>query len=194
MSKETFSVGFVGRLKHGDLLEALAKHGWNQSDGARFLGISPSQFGRMINMQEVPKIEEVPTDLEIKLAELTGKSMSELWPEAVFTKEFVEAPKVLNSVREVPIPALLSSFQQRQLSDPRHLLGQKELIADVERVLDSLEPRLQEVIRLRFFDGLTLREAGKEMSVGPERVRQIEARALRALRLPHRSRGLKKHL
>ncbi len=63
------------------------------------------------------------------------------------------------------------------------------------RVLDSLTPREQKVVRLRYGldDGKprTLEEVGKEFNVTRERIRQIEAKALRKLRHPSRSKKLK---
>jgi RNA polymerase primary sigma factor len=71
----------------------------------------------------------------------------------------------------------------------------KELLWDV---LDSLTPREAKVLRLRFGldDGnpRTLEEVGKEFQVTRERIRQIEAKALRKLRHPSRSKKLKDFL
>ncbi|NLG58465.1 MAG: RNA polymerase sigma factor RpoD [Clostridiales bacterium] len=71
----------------------------------------------------------------------------------------------------------------------------KELLWDV---LDSLTPREAKVLKLRFGldDGnpRTLEEVGKEFSVTRERIRQIEAKALRKLRHPSRSKKLKDFL
>ena len=65
-------------------------------------------------------------------------------------------------------------------------------------VLDSLTPREKKVLRLRFGldDGKarTLEEVGKEFNVTRERIRQIEAKALRKLRHPSRSKKLKDFL
>mgnify|MGYP000905336306 FL=1 len=65
-------------------------------------------------------------------------------------------------------------------------------------VLDTLTPREQKVLRLRFGldDGRarTLEEVGKEFDVTRERIRQIEAKALRKLRHPSRSKKLKDFL
>jgi RNA polymerase primary sigma factor len=65
-------------------------------------------------------------------------------------------------------------------------------------VLDTLTPREEKVLRLRFGldDGRarTLEEVGKEFSVTRERIRQIEAKALRKLRHPSRSKKLKDYL
>ena len=65
-------------------------------------------------------------------------------------------------------------------------------------MLDTLTPRERRVLRLRFGleDGRsrTLEEVGKEFDVTRERIRQIEAKALRKLRHPSRSRKLRDYL
>ena len=65
-------------------------------------------------------------------------------------------------------------------------------------VLDTLTPREEKVLRLRFGldDGhqRTLEEVGREFHVTRERIRQIEAKALRKLRHPSRSKKLKDYL
>ena len=65
-------------------------------------------------------------------------------------------------------------------------------------MLSTLTPREQRVLQLRFGleDGRsrTLEEVGKEFKVTRERIRQIEAKALRKLRHPSRSRKLKDYL
>ena len=68
----------------------------------------------------------------------------------------------------------------------------------LDEVLDTLTEREQKVLRLRFGmnDGRarTLEEVGKEFDVTRERIRQIEAKALRKLRHPSRSRKLRDYL
>jgi RNA polymerase primary sigma factor len=66
------------------------------------------------------------------------------------------------------------------------------------RVLASLSPREERILRLRFGIGMTtdhtLEEVGQTFSVTRERIRQIEAKALRKLKHPRRSRSLRSHL
>jgi transcriptional regulator with XRE-family HTH domain len=59
----------------------------------------------------------------------------------------------------------------------------------MSKVLASLPPRYEYVLRLRFFDNLTFKEAGVFLGVNSERIRQIEAKALRML--GHRTRARK---
>src|SRR5262249_17085971 len=71
---------------------------------------------------------------------------------------------------------------------------QSNLRETTTRVLASLTPREERVVRMRFGIGMntdhTLAEVGQQFSVTRERIRQIEAKALRKLRHPNRSRKL----
>ena len=66
------------------------------------------------------------------------------------------------------------------------------------RILASLTPREERVLRMRFGIGMntdhTLEEVGQQFSVTRERIRQIEAKALRKLKHPTRSRKLRSFL
>jgi RNA polymerase primary sigma factor len=66
------------------------------------------------------------------------------------------------------------------------------------RALASLSAREERVLRMRFGIGMntdhTLEEVGQQFSVTRERIRQIEAKALRKLKHPSRSRGLRSFL
>jgi RNA polymerase primary sigma factor len=81
---------------------------------------------------------------------------------------------------------------------PAEAASHQLLKEQVEAVLDSLTGRERRVLQLRFGleDGRarTLEEVGKEFNVTRERIRQIEAKALRKLRHPSRSRKLKDYL
>ena len=94
------------------------------------------------------------------------------------------AARLLRAVDDVPVPADAAAFT---------LLKEQ-----LEEVLGTLTEREQKVLTLRFGleDGRarTLEEVGKEFNVTRERIRQIEAKALRKLRHPSRSRKLKDYL
>ena len=83
------------------------------------------------------------------------------------------------------VVALLPPEQQSYLPDFSSL-EQEEIKALVSRVVATLAPNEQEVIKLRFDDDLTFEECAKKLDVTPERVRQVEAKALRKLRHPRR--------
>ena len=93
----------------------------------------------------------------------------------------------------------LGDFVEDQSSPAPTEAAAQELLKDqIDRVLDELTPREKRVLQLRFGlkDGhaRTLEEVGQEFSVTRERIRQIEAKALRKLRHPSRSRKLRGYL
>jgi len=134
-----------------------------------------------------------PTSTEI------AKEM-EISPEKV--REIVKVSQLPISL-ESPIgeeedSPLGNSIEDRNALPPVDAASKQLLKEQIEDVLHTLTPREQRVLQLRFGleDGRsrTLEEVGKEFSVTRERIRQIEAKALRKLRHPSRSRKLKDYL
>ena len=86
-------------------------------------------------------------------------------------------------------------IEDKNAISPEAAVTDQMLREQVAKVLDSLDGREQRVIRLRFGldDGRprTLEEVGHEFGLTRERIRQIEAHALRKLRHPSRSRKLR---
>jgi len=118
-------------------------------------------------VREILKISQEPVSLETPIGEEEDSHLS----------DFIQDDNV-------PVPAEAASFT----------LLREQLV----EVLGTLTEREQKVLRLRFGldDGRarTLEEVGKEFNVTRERIRQIEAKALRKLRHPSRSRKLKDYL
>jgi RNA polymerase primary sigma factor len=83
---------------------------------------------------------------------------------------------------------LLDLLEDGSLAGPADLAMASDLTAQVTQVLASLDPREQEILRLRFGigdrDEQTLAQIGHRFRLTRERIRQIEARALRKLRHP----------
>ena len=95
--------------------------------------------------------------------------------------------------------SLLSDFiEDKDVKNPANETAYVLLKEQISEVLTTLPPREQEVLRMRFGldDGypLTLEEVGLYFDVTRERIRQIEAKALRRLRHPKRSRKLKDYV
>jgi RNA polymerase primary sigma factor len=88
--------------------------------------------------------------------------------------------------------------EDREAVSPSDAASLTMLHSEVEDVLDTLTPRERRVLQLRFglIDGhqRTLEEVGKRFGVTRERIRQIEAKALRKLRHPSRSKKLRDYL
>ena len=128
-----------------------------------------------------------------------GKGI-ELPPEKV--REIVKVAQLPISL-ESPIgeeeDSHLSDFIEDRNALPPVDAASKQLLKEqIDDVLHSLAPRERRVLQLRFGldDGRsrTLEEVGKEFNVTRERIRQIEAKALRKLRHPSRSRRLRDYL
>ncbi len=133
---------------------------------------TPEELAKELNMsiekvREISKISQEPVSLETPIGEEEDSHLG----------DFIED-------HEAPAPSEAASFV---------LL--KEQLVDV---LKTLTPREEKVLRLRFGldDGRqrTLEEVGHEFEVTRERIRQIEAKALRKLRHPSRSKKLKDYL
>lgn len=133
---------------------------------------TPEEISAEMNMpvdkvREILKIAQEPVSLETPIGEEEDSHLGDFIPDD-----------------EAPEPAEAAAF----------LLLREQLI----EVLKTLTPREEKVLKLRFGleDGhtRTLEEVGKEFNVTRERIRQIEAKALRKLRHPSRSKKIKDYL
>ncbi len=139
------------------------------------------ELGREPQPEEVAKIMEMPVDKVREIMKIAQEPVSLETPigeeEDSHLGDFIPDD-------EAPAPAEAAAFTMLK----------EQLI----NVLDTLTPREEKVLRLRFGldDGRarTLEEVGKEFNVTRERIRQIEAKALRKLRHPSRSKKLKDYL
>jgi RNA polymerase primary sigma factor len=134
-----------------------------------------------------------PTDEEI--AEKLG------WPtlKVKTVKNVAREPISLETPIGEEEDSLLGDFiEDKDVENPANQTAFKVLKEQIESVLSTLPAREQEVLKMRFgLDNnysLTLEEVGLFFSVTRERIRQIEAKALRRLRHPKRSRRLKDYL
>lgn len=133
---------------------------------------TPEEIARELDMpvervREILKISQEPVSLETPIGEEEDSHLG----------DFIQDDNV-----PIPAEAAAQTLLKEQLNE----------------VLDTLTDREQKVLRLRFGmnDGRarTLEEVGKEFDVTRERIRQIEAKALRKLRHPSRSRKLRDYL
>ena len=86
-------------------------------------------------------------------------------------------------------------IEDRWVGSPVHTVNESNVRDETAGILKTLSPREEKVIRLRFGIGCerehTLEEIGQEFDVTRERIRQIEAKALRQLRAPETARRLR---
>jgi RNA polymerase primary sigma factor len=152
-----------------------------------------------VSRQLLQELGREPTVEEIAEAMSKGQEVV-VTPEKV--REIIKVSQEPVSL-ETPIgeeeDSHLGDFiEDRSALAPAEAASHQLLKEQVEAVLDSLTGRERRVLQLRFGleDGRarTLEEVGKEFNVTRERIRQIEAKALRKLRHPSRSRKLKDYL
>ena len=90
---------------------------------------------------------------------------------------------------------LIDFLQDDSTPTPEEAAAKSSLAEQTRKILATLTPREEKILRLRFgigeLKGYTLEEVGKDFSVTRERIRQIEAKALRKLRHPSRSKVLR---
>ena len=204
-----FGITLTVKGRHADLWRAVKKLG-SQAALARHLGINNSEVGRWCNLQSVPAIGSVQSNLfsdpqwvaefEKKLFDLTGKTLDELFPKEICTEEFLKADKTCEIERRVELQYISSMAKERlTLPSPEDHAEALELSSDIKSVLKTLSYREREIIKLRFGLGgdgtyYTLDETAKAFHVTRERVRQIEAKAIRKLQQPARASQLVSHL
>jgi RNA polymerase primary sigma factor len=168
------------------------------SDQARTIRV-PVHMIEQINkvMRESRQLMQVlgrePTDEEVaeKLGWATGRVKA--------VKNVAREPISLETPIGEEEDSLLGDFiEDKEVESPSNMTAFRLLQEQLETVLATLPPREQEVLKMRFGleDGysLTLEEVGLYFNVTRERIRQIEAKALRRLRHPTRSRRLKDYL
>ena len=169
------------------------------------LGREPNveEIARRMSRDEIirelrDKLQREPTEGEVDERVADG-------PQTVSPEKVREIMKV--SQEPVSLETPIGEEEDSHLGDfipdlasvaPADAASHQLLKEQVEGVLDSLTPRERRVLQLRFGleDGRsrTLEEVGRDFNVTRERIRQIEAKALRKLRHPSRSRKLKDYL
>jgi RNA polymerase primary sigma factor len=139
------------------------------------------ELGREPTPEEIAVKMEVPVDKVRKVLKIAQEPIS------------LETP-----IGEEEDSHLGDFIEDKQVGSPVDSMISLSLREQTNKVLNSLTPREEKVLRLRFglSDGCehTLEEVGQDFAVTRERIRQIEAKALRKLRHPSRSKKLRSFL
>ncbi len=147
-----------------------------------------NRYGRTVRqltqkLSRDPTLEEIAEEMGISEAKVIDIQKSALDPVSL------ETP-----VGEEEDSKMSDFIEDETARSPMDIASQNLLREQLLAVIDTLTPREQQVIRERYglMDGKakTLEEVGKEFSVTRERIRQIEAKALRKLKHPNRSKKL----
>ena len=139
------------------------------------------EFGREPTPEEIAKEMGIPEQRVVEIQKISQDPVS------------LETP-----IGEEEDSHLGDFIEDEQAPAPTDAVALSLLKEQLIHVLDTLTPREEKVLRLRYGidDGKprTLEEVGKEFNVTRERIRQIEAKALRKLRHPSRSKKLKEFI
>lgn len=189
-----FRVAATLRLRHGRLTETLRRLGWNQHRLAVYLGVHDTTVSDWMRFKGRP-----PTDPDVlrKLMDLTGCAVMDLFPARICGAPPQERPPTeIMTIQEVSLTRLLHHGQTTfALPSAEALYGATERRDAVVVALATLAPKEQQILCLRFGLGgeerQTLEEIGQVFGLSPERTRQIESQALRKLKHPSRSAGLR---
>lgn len=137
-------------------------------------------------MGRKPTEEEIATKMEMTIEKLR------------FIAKSAQLPISLETPIGKEEDSRLGDFIESDGETPEDQVSKNLLREDLESVLDTLSPRERDVLRLRYGldDGRmkTLEEIGQIFNVTRERIRQIEAKALRKLRHPNRNSILKEYI
>jgi RNA polymerase primary sigma factor len=139
------------------------------------------EYGREPTIEEVSERMEIPLEKAEEIIKMSREPLS------------LETP-----IGEDEDSHLGDFVEDQAVTPPLDATSRQLLREQIEQVISTLHPREQKVIKLRF--GLeddrsrTLEEVGREFKVTRERIRQIEAKTLRKLRHPSRSKKLKDYL
>ena len=136
------------------------------------------EIGREPTPEEIAAKMEIPLDKVRKVLKIAKEPIS------------LETP-----VGEDEDSHLSDFIEDKRVATPSDAVSSLNLTEQTKKVLATLTPREEQVLRMRFGIGEksdhTLEEVGHEFAVTRERIRQIEAKALRKLRHPSRSKRLK---
>lgn len=182
-------------VRNNLLLSAIEQAGFKTITAfAEACECSQTQINQLIGLKVAPIMRSTGEfrGCAKKVMEVLGACPTDLWTERQLTMELLHNTGQ-RAIGEAYFDSLIENHVvQMTLPDPSEELERKDAERVISDILDTITPREKKVIQHRFgFDceDMTLKDAGKQLEVGRERLRQIEAKALIKLKHPDR-RGM----
>tara|TARA_R110000868_G_scaffold85009_1_gene239475 strand:+ start:240 stop:857 length:618 start_codon:yes stop_codon:yes gene_type:complete len=181
-------------IRNNLLLNAIEEQGYpTVAAFERAMGVTSGRMNGLVSMRLAPLLDSGEFSKEAKMAmEVLGAAPTDLWTEQQLTIKLHRN----SGQREIDADLVHHLLEQRRQMDylpsPEDHLLERETNQLVDDLLNTIRPREKEVLINRFQNDETYKEAGKKMNVTQERVRQIEATALRKLRDPAKHGHLNK--
>ena len=186
-------IRIISKVRNNRLMEAREQIGMSAPQFAEQVGMSYGLYIRIEGLKQTPS--EWAAAL---LSEATGIGVDELFP------SYLDGLKTTTSVRTIPESKMLSltGLDPYLLTtgpeDVEDNVNKRELKEALNKSLGELVDRERFIIESRFGlngdDPMTLESVGKILGVSKERIREIEAKAMKKLRHPRRSRRLRVHV
>jgi RNA polymerase sigma factor (sigma-70 family) len=172
------------KLKNNRLLRRILEDSETVNEFCRKYNLNPSAVGCMVNMKKKALGEDGWRKIVIDLCDILMCS-----PEDLFTEEQAEAQLKSNEAFVEMTRQQALQFSEQGLSD--------EDRSEIRRLIFDDAPLTSKeklVLKMRFEDECTFEEVGQKLDLSHERIRQIEAKALRKLRKPRTSKTLSQYL
>ncbi len=194
-----FRFGLKQRIYNWHMRVARQAKGWCQRDLANATSLSAATIGHFENLRQFPSLEQSKI-----IAEALGQDIETLFPDWLKAFKLRRVPEPIGdrsiSLKEaierrlIPLDSL-SHLQLDEGHTAEDIERQVDLQNLIPQALDCLTPRERRVIELRFgLDGghsRTLDQIGRIFNVTRPRIQEIEGKALRKLRQPSNSKGLR---
>ena len=180
-------------VRNNLLLSAIEAQGYvSVAEFERACGLGMGRINNLVAMREAPISTSGEFSKNAKLVmEVLGAAPTDLWTEQQLTIKL----KTNSGERAIDADIVQHLLEQKSRTDylpsPEDSLLAAETAAIVEQVLGTLKPREKDILQERFEKDLTLEEVGNHHGLSKERIRGIEAKALRKLQHESRSKILK---
>lgn len=190
------------RIRNNLLVQKREELGMDQKECAQAIGISYGLYAGYETLRRNPlwegkinQTKEVWKPTVLKIAEFYGVSPEDLFPGTVLQ---VKKNKVVKKMDFIDLVPLLPEHEEMaalaEYNSMEGVIDSGKLEDKTREVIHTLKPREEKLIRMRFGIGenaSTLKEIAEDFNVTNERIRQMEAKALRKLRHPSRSKQLR---
>jgi|14BtaG_2_1085337.scaffolds.fasta_scaffold53636_1 hypothetical protein len=175
------------KIKNGYLSSMMDSHDIkNVAELSRLTGIHQTPLGEILNLKK--SAYNANGALRKHVARLCDYFLCEVYD--IFPPDHINEP-----LRQSKFDAYVNRDQIHQIEqaarDPYLLVSESELSFDDMVNSDKLTDRQKKILKMRFVDDLTLEQIGAKFNLSKERIRSIEAKAVRQLRWPRHSDKLR---
>ena len=186
---DEFRIGVTFRVFNWSLDRAIRAKGWNRREAAAACGVHWQTLSKWLGFQSYPREAKA-----LEVAVVLGVSDEILFPAEIKGFRITKQPEPVSFGKE---EALAFGMLSQEI-DPERVAIQGSLTDAIKEAMQGLREREKLVLKLRFGlegeEALTLTDVAAVVGVTRERIRQIEAKALRLLRHPSRSSLLRDYV